>query len=64
PLDVGIFRLLQSGWSKHCQELAATRDPVTQDTIIKEYIVIWEKYLTLHCIELAFRKTVIWPFNP
>ena len=64
PLDVGVFGPLQTAWSKHCQERAATRNSVTRMTVVPEYMEVREKYMTPKAIEASFRHTGIWPFNP
>ena len=64
PLDVGVFGPLQTAWSKHCQERAATRNSITRNTVVSEYMTVRERYMTPKPVEAAFRHTGIWPYNP
>ena len=64
PLDVGVFGPLQTAWSKHCQECAATCNSVTQASVVQEYMQVREQHMRPKAIEAAFRNTGIWPINP
>src|SRR6266481_8372753 len=64
PLDVGVFGPLQNAWAKHTQECAAQKRMVSRETVIKEYLKIRGKHMSIKAIQSAFRCCGIWPFNP
>ena len=65
PLDVGIFKPLQTCWEEHCDAvLHETGHEIRKTAFIKEYIVAWGQAFLPKTIKKAWAKCNIWPFNP
>ncbi|CDO68229.1 hypothetical protein BN946_scf184870.g3 [Trametes cinnabarina] len=65
PLDVGVFGPVQLGWLERCAEvLEATKHPLHRADVVREYMAVRKKAMTVSVIKAAFRSTGIEPFNP
>ncbi|KIJ43448.1 hypothetical protein M422DRAFT_253326 [Sphaerobolus stellatus SS14] len=63
PMDVGVFGPFQTAWGKHCTDMACKGQPVTRDTVIKEYMKVRDRYFTKPVILRAFCLSGCWPID-